>query len=218
MDALFAPLVGAHAVAATSALVLGAVNVVRRRRGDPAHRLIGRVWLVAMYFTAGSSFWIQDLRPGSYSWIHGLSAFTIVTLSLGLWNARRGRVRAHAGNMIGTYVGLLGALVGVVVVPDRLVPTAFQQDWLGMTTITAIIVGVGLAFTWLVIRLLPDPAHLAATHAGTPDAPDGGTRQGPSEGGPLEQRPQALPTRPGEDDTGDPTGGADPKGGRGDRA
>ena len=91
MDAGFTPLVATHAVAATFAMVLGAVNVVRRRRGDGPHRLIGRVWLVAMYFTAFSSFWIQDLRPGSYSWIHGLSAFTIVTLSLGLWNVRRGQ-------------------------------------------------------------------------------------------------------------------------------
>jgi uncharacterized membrane protein len=162
MDGGFTPLIGTHAVAATLAMVLGAVNVVRRRRGDAAHRLVGRIWLVAMYFTAGSSFWIQDLRPGSYSWIHGLSAFTIVTLSLGLWNARRGRIRAHAGNMIGTYAGLLGAFVGVVAVPDRLVPSAFQQDWLGMTVITAIIVATGLASTWLVVRLLPESSAAVA--------------------------------------------------------
>jgi uncharacterized membrane protein len=96
-----------------------------------------------MYSTAFSSFWIQDLRPGSYSWIHGLSAFTIVTLSLGLWNARRGRMRAHAGSMIGTYMGLLWAFVGVVAVRQRLMPSAFQQDWVGMTVVTAIIVGIG---------------------------------------------------------------------------
>lgn len=168
MDAGFTPLVATHAVAASLAMVLGAVNVIRRRRGDAPHRLVGRVWLVAMYFTAGSSFWIQDLRPGSYSWIHGLSAFTILTLSLGLWNARRGRLRAHAGNMIGTYAGLLGAFLGVVAVPDRLVPQAFQQDWVGMSVITAVIVAVGLAFTGLVIRALP-PMGDEVTPAVTPD-------------------------------------------------
>lgn len=155
MDAGFTPLIATHAVTASMAMVLGAVNVLRRRRGDAPHRFIGRVWLVAMYFTAGSSFWIQDLRPGSYSWIHGLSAFTILTLSLGLWNARRGRIRAHAGNMIGTYLGLLGAFVGVVAAPDRLVPQAFQHDWVGMAVVTAMIMAVGLAFTGLVIRALP---------------------------------------------------------------
>lgn len=151
----FTPLVAGHATAATLAMVLGAVNAVRRRRGDPAHRLIGRVWAAAMYLTAGSSFWIQDLRPGSFSWIHGLSVLTLVTLTLGLWRARRGDVRAHAANMIGTYLGLLGAFVGVVAVPSRLVPTAFQQDWLGMAAVTGAIVAAGLTFTWLVTRLLP---------------------------------------------------------------
>ena len=147
-------LIASHAVAASLAMVLGAVNLLRRPRGDLSHRVIGRTWIVAMYLTAVSSFWIQELRPGSFSWIHGLSVLTIVTLTLGLWNARRGRVAAHAGNMIGTYLGLIGALLGVVVVPSRLIPAAFQQNWLGMLAITALIVGVGLAFVAVVTRLL----------------------------------------------------------------
>ena len=147
-------LIAVHAVAATLAMVLGGVNVLRRRRGDGPHRVIGWTWLVFMYFTAFSSFWIQQLRPGSFSWIHGLSGFTIVTLSLGLWNARRGNIRAHAGNMIGTYAGLWGAFVGVVAVPSRLVPQAFQSNWMGMTGLTLAIIAVGLAFVAVVIRLL----------------------------------------------------------------
>lgn len=147
-------LIAAHAVAATLAMVLGAVNLLRRRRGDLPHRVIGRTWIGAMYLTAVSSFWIQELRPGSFSWIHGLSVLTIITLTLGLWNARRGRVAAHAGNMIGTYLGLIGAFLGVVVVPSRLIPQAFQQNWLGMLGVTAVIVGVGLAFVAAVTRLL----------------------------------------------------------------
>ena len=34
--------------------------------------------------------------------------------------------------MIGTYAGLWGAFIGVAVVPSRLVPQAFQSNWLGM--------------------------------------------------------------------------------------
>lgn len=154
MDHSWTILVATHATMASLAMVTGAVNALRRRRGDAAHLLIGRVWLAGMYFTAISSFWIQDLKPGSFSWIHGLSAFTIVTLSLGWWNARRGNIAAHAGNMIGTYFGLLGAFIGVVVVPSRLVPQAFQQNWLGMVGLTVIIIAVGLVFTAVVIRLL----------------------------------------------------------------
>jgi uncharacterized membrane protein len=154
MDHVWTLLIATHAVAATLALVLGGANVLRRRRGDRPHRAIGRAWLVLMYFTALSSFWIQQLRPGHFSWIHALSAFTIVTLSLGLWNARRGRVRAHAGNMIGTYAGLWGALVGVAVVPSRLVPQSFQSSWLALTGLTLRVVGVGLALVGAVVRAL----------------------------------------------------------------
>ena len=147
-------LVAVHAVAATFAMVFGAAQLLRRRKGDRPHRAIGWTWLACMYFTAFSSFWIQQLRPGSFSWIHGLSAFTIVTLSLGLWNARRGNVRAHAGNMIGTYAGLWGAFIGVVAVPSRLVPQAFQGNWLAMSALTLGIVGVGLLLVAATTRLL----------------------------------------------------------------
>jgi uncharacterized membrane protein len=147
-------LIAGHAVAATLAMVLGAVNLARRPRGDLSHRIIGRTWIGSMYLTAFSSFWIQELRPGSFSWIHALSVLTIVTVSLGLWNARRGNVPAHAGNMIGSYLGLLGAFIGVVAVPNRLIPQAFQSDWLGMLAVTAVIVGTGLAFVAMVIRVI----------------------------------------------------------------
>ena len=66
-------LVATHAVGASLAMVLGGVQVGRRRRGDRPHRVIGRVWLALMYFTALSSFWIQQIRPGNFSWIHALS-------------------------------------------------------------------------------------------------------------------------------------------------
>lgn len=155
-------LIAIHAVAASLAMVLGAVNLLRRKRGDGPHKAIGRTWLVLMYFTAGSSFWIQQLRPGNFSWIHGLSAFTIITLSLGLWNARRGNIAAHAGNMIGTYLGLIGAFIGVAAVPSRLVPQAFQSNWLGMLAITAVIVAVGLGFVGVVIRMLGQRASMGS--------------------------------------------------------
>ncbi|GAA2738070.1 DUF2306 domain-containing protein [Pedococcus aerophilus] len=147
-------LIVVHALAASFAMVFGAVQIIRRRKGDRPHRVLGWTWLACMYFTAFSSFWIQQLRPGNFSWIHGLSAFTIVTLSLGLWNARRGNIRAHAGNMIGTYAGLWGAFIGVVAVPSRLVPQAFQSNWLAMSALTLGIVAVGLAAVAVVTRLL----------------------------------------------------------------
>lgn len=143
-----------HAVAATLAVVVGAVNLARRGRGDAAHRLIGRIWLASMYFVAGSSFWIQHLRPGDFSWIHGLSAFTLVSLSLGWWFARHGNRPAHAASMIGTYIGLWGALIGVVAVPSRLVPQAFQDSWWAMSVLVLAIVAAGLGIVAVATRMM----------------------------------------------------------------
>ena len=76
------PLIAMHAAAATFALLLGAVVITHRPRGDRLHRRLGRVWFAAMYFTVLSSFGIKRLTPGHFSWIHGLSLFTFVTLTL----------------------------------------------------------------------------------------------------------------------------------------
>ena len=109
-------------MAATISLLLGAFNLLRRTRGDRLHKVAGRVWVGAMYGTILSSFLIRSLDPGHFSWIHGLSAFTFCTLSLGLWAAVTGRIEHHRRFMTGSYLGLLGAFVGAVVVPQRDIP------------------------------------------------------------------------------------------------
>jgi uncharacterized membrane protein len=115
-------LIPAHAAGATVALLLGGYNLRRRPKGDRSHRLIGRVWVVAMYWTVLSSFAIKELRPGHYSWIHALSVFTFGTLTVGLWAAWTHRVRLHRRFITGSYLGLVGAFVGAVAVPVRHVP------------------------------------------------------------------------------------------------
>jgi uncharacterized membrane protein len=111
-----------HAAASTVALLLGAFNLLRRTRGDRLHKTAGRVWVGAMYGSIVSSFFIRALNPGHFSWIHGLSVFTFGTLSIGLWAALTGRVETHRRFMTGSYLGLLGAFVGAVVVPVRDIP------------------------------------------------------------------------------------------------
>jgi uncharacterized membrane protein len=115
-------LVVAHALGASLALTLGGWQLLRRARGDRAHRLVGRVWVVAMYWTVLSSFFITELDPGHFSWIHGLSALTFLTLTLGTWAAIRGRIRLHRHFMRGSYLGLIGAFLGAVAVPQRDIP------------------------------------------------------------------------------------------------
>src|SRR4051812_8431008 len=115
-------LIAAHAVGATLALMLGAYVVLRRRKGDRTHRRLGRVWVISMYWVAFSSFGIQRLTPGHFSWIHGLSAWTIVSLTVAVWAARTGRVRAHRQFVVGSYLGLVGAGLAATAFPVRLVP------------------------------------------------------------------------------------------------
>lgn len=116
------PLVAVHALGASLALTLGAWQLLRRTRGDRTHRLVGRVWVVAMYWTVLSSFFIKKLDPGHFSWIHGLSAFTFLTLTVGTWAAVRGRIGMHRQFMRGSYFGLVGAFLGAVLVPQRAIP------------------------------------------------------------------------------------------------
>jgi uncharacterized membrane protein len=115
-------LIAAHAVGATLALMLGGYVVLRPRKGDLLHRRLGRVWVLTMYWVAGSSFGITELRPGHFSWIHGLSAWTIVSLTVAVWAARSHRVRTHRQFVVGSYLGLVGAGLAATAFPVRLVP------------------------------------------------------------------------------------------------
>ena len=110
------PLIAAHAVAAASAVVLGAA-VLLRRKGTDTHRLLGRLWVLAMAFTALSSFGIYREH---FSWIHGLSVFTLAMLVSGVVAARRGYTRAHRGIMVGTYAWGLIVTGLFTLLPSRL--------------------------------------------------------------------------------------------------
>ncbi len=110
------PLIAAHAVAAGSAVLMGA-GVLLRRKGDARHRLMGRVWVGLMLLTALSSFGIYR---DHFSWIHGLSVFTLAMLALGVKAAREGRVRTHRNIMAGTYAWGLIVTGLFTLLPNRL--------------------------------------------------------------------------------------------------
>lgn len=95
-----------HVAVALLAGALGIANLAARK-GTPRHRVVGRAWIGLMAATAISSFWIQELNPGSYSWIHGLSIWTLALLPLAVLAIRHGRVRTHRNIVIGLMAGLL---------------------------------------------------------------------------------------------------------------
>src|SRR3954451_22500830 len=115
-------LIALHAIGATFSLAVGALVTLRRRKGDRAHRRVGRVWMAAMDWTAGRSFGIRALDPGHLSWLHGLSGRALVSLTVALWAARTHRRRLHRGFVVGSYFGLVGAAIAAMAFPVRLAP------------------------------------------------------------------------------------------------
>lgn len=118
-------LIASHAIAASYVLVLGPLNIFRRRR-DRIHRIIGLTWVAAIAFTCISSFWI--LSDGHFTWLHGLSAFTLTTVTLGVVSAVRGNIPAHRGNMIGSYLGTLIAFIFAATAPGRRLPLLISTE------------------------------------------------------------------------------------------
>ncbi|WP_338748054.1 DUF2306 domain-containing protein [Janibacter alittae] len=117
------PLLVSHLLAALVALPLGGYQLFRPTKGDPRHVLLGRLWAGLMVWVAISSFGLRDLNHGEFSLLHILSTVTLVTVTLGVVAARRGNLAAHKGNMRGSWLGLCGAFVGAVAVPERTIPT-----------------------------------------------------------------------------------------------
>lgn len=83
-----------HLAAALGTLLVG-VLLLAGVKGRSWHKRLGWSWVALMAATAASSFWLQHLRPGSFSWIHGLSGWTLVALPAAVYAARRRKVRLH---------------------------------------------------------------------------------------------------------------------------
>ncbi len=111
----------AHATLAAIAVLLGSVLLVMRK-GHNMHRLMGWTWVLCMAAVAGISFAIH--RPDGYSWIHGLSVFTLVSLFIGVMHARRHRVKAHRIHMVALYIGALLITGLFTLLPGRLIGNA----------------------------------------------------------------------------------------------
>ena len=110
-----------HLVTALLALGLGIANL-GLTKGTSRHRSTGWLWIVTMLFVTLSSFGIRELNDGKFSWIHGLSVWTLFSLFAAVYSIRRSWIRVHAGFMVGTMVGVLVA-GAFALVPGRFIST-----------------------------------------------------------------------------------------------
>ena len=93
---------------ATVLLATGLTPVILLgRRGTVRHRLLGRVWVVAMLGTAALTLGVRVLHPGHWSWIHLLSLLVIVQAPILWWTAATGRIEQHRQSVRGLVTGAL---------------------------------------------------------------------------------------------------------------
>ena len=94
-----------HVASAISTFLVGLYLLSGLPKGTKTHRRIGWLWVTTMAITAVSSFFLVGLNGNTYSWIHGLSAWTVIMLPFGVVAARRHNVKSHASNMRGMFLG-----------------------------------------------------------------------------------------------------------------
>ncbi|MDO9222146.1 MAG: hypothetical protein Q7U20_00360 [Caulobacter sp.] len=108
-----------HMLAAVAGVALGA-TILSLRKGDTRHRALGWTWTLFMIATAGSSLFIIGLNGDSWSIIHLLSGWVLVTLPLAVWAARRHRVDVHRRAMTGMFWGASIVAGAFTFLPGRL--------------------------------------------------------------------------------------------------
>jgi uncharacterized membrane protein len=150
-----------HAAAAIAALLLGAA-ILFRRKGTPAHRLLGRLWVGLMLVVATTGLFIQEIRMiGPFSPVHLFSLMTYAGVALALWRIRHGDVRGHAAAMQSLYVGALLLAGAFTLLPGRRMHDVLFGAQAGWTP-SLLAVGLALGATvllWLRLRQqLPRPA------------------------------------------------------------
>lgn len=92
-----------HVIAALLVVVLTPLQFAGFRKGSRAHRLAGRLWLLAMLGVALTSFFIATrfrISLGGFSLIHGLSVITVASCAVAWRAARNHQVRRHQMTLI----------------------------------------------------------------------------------------------------------------------
>lgn len=145
-----APLaVQVHVVAAGLALLIGPLALYRRRRDrvfDGMHRVLGRVWVVAMAVLAISALFIPAVvLPvlGPFGPIHLFVIWTLVSLTRGMRAIFRRDVARHQAEMRALYWQALGITGLLTLLPGRRLNAVLFGDHgeIGVW----VIAGVGLA-------------------------------------------------------------------------
>jgi uncharacterized membrane protein len=98
------PTIQIHAAAATASFLLG-LGILFLPKGTGLHKPLGWTWVGLMTVTAVSSLFIQAIFQNSFSPIHALSAWVLISLPMGIAAVRRRNIKAHRKHMAGMFLG-----------------------------------------------------------------------------------------------------------------
>src|SRR4029077_12727088 len=103
-----------------AAFALGVVQL-SAPKGTLPHRTIGWILVTLMVLISVTAFFIHEIRLWvSWSPIHVLAIFTLLTLPLAVWHAHRHRVQQHRWAMISIFTGALLIAGLFTFVPGRI--------------------------------------------------------------------------------------------------
>jgi uncharacterized membrane protein len=146
------PAIAIHLVTATAALLLGPFAIYRRRR-DLSHRVIGYTWVMAIVTAALSSFALDAAIlhfAFGFGAIHLLALWVLVQVTLGVRDARRGRIAQHRGRMAGLYWQGLTVAGLLTLLPGRILNDVLfaARPEIGIW----VILGFGAGLLWAMLR------------------------------------------------------------------
>lgn len=111
-----------HLYTVFPAFILGTISLLLKK-GTQTHRIIGKIYMVLMLFTAlVSLFMPAAVGPtllNHFGWIHLFSLLTIYTVPTAYTAIRNGNVKAHKRKMILLYFGALIIAGAFTLMPGR---------------------------------------------------------------------------------------------------
>lgn len=97
--------------------------VLLARKGTKQHRLIGKLYMGLMFFTALVSLFLPAaVGPNflnHFGWIHLFSFLTLYTVPAAISSAKRGDIRRHKRQMLSLYFGALLLAGAFTLAPGR---------------------------------------------------------------------------------------------------
>jgi len=112
-----------HLATVVPAFAIGTIQFLRVK-GNPLHRMLGRIYLVLMIVTATIALFmparVGPTLLGHFGFIHLLCLLTIYAAPKAYLAARRGDINTHKKAMIHLYVGALLIAGALAFMPGRL--------------------------------------------------------------------------------------------------